>query len=847
MIGAGETHLDYLTREPVEGELLASRIAAGAISPEDAVQMGIEIGALLNRAHAREMVHGSLSPFTVAIDATGLHILAPPAIRDERGAPYRSPEQVRGEKPDWRSDIFAFGAILYELAAGRPPFSGQGAALDQAILNDRPPAPMQASSAGAALEGVIWGCLEKDPTARRQRIQNAVIELKFAGRGVRRPLAESPPLAPSAAPPMPLDAGYDARPEAPAAEADQVRFYPRPDYLPAEGGLGGWRFGVRFWAVLGGVLLLAACAVAAVLIFHRRPSEPVLRFALNMPENITYPGNPVVSPDGRYVTLSAVGPDGQRVLWLRPLDALRSVPIPGTEGGSTPFWSPDSQFIAFFAGRDLKKVQIDKWAVQKICDADSSPGGGAWNNDGTILFAPNPTDGLFRVPSVGGKPEPVLKPQTEKAEYSFLWPQFLPDTKHFLFFVLTGAQNTTGVYSGSLDSKDYSRVLATASNALYAGLAENDSRYHGFLLFISDRNLMGQAFNAAKLALQGNPVTLVEDIGSIASLSLAPVSVSNNSILVYQEVGRPTRQMVWTDRTGKFTAVAPDPAEWGPPRVAPDGRRAVAARRTATAEMEQADLILIQANGTTVPLTDTPSVHEVNPVWSPDGRRVAFAEAPARRLKGGAAENAEFNYDIFVKPVEDGKAELLYKSSFRKSPTDWSRDGHWLIFDNEAKGTGYDIWAYSFADRRSGPLVETVAEEHFGALSPNGKWLAYQSDESGRVEVYVQPFDGLDSGTKRRFQISQNGGGMPRWRGDGAELFFLTSAGRMMSAAVRETETSFEFDPPQVLFQTRPFPKTWNWFDVSSDGEHFLCNLPHEFSNSSRINVVSNWTEKLRD
>ncbi|MGO9258042.1 MAG: hypothetical protein ACLQU1_17275 [Bryobacteraceae bacterium] len=846
MTGAGETRRDYLTKEPVEGELLATRIAAGSISPEDALRLGIEIGSILNRVHARGMVHGSLSPFTVGISGTGVHILAAPAVPDERGAPYRSPEQVRGDGPDWRSDIFAFGALLYAMACGRRAFPGEGTELDRAILEEPPAALMPQAPACAAMQGVIAGCLEKDPNARRQRIQNAVIELKLARLGLRRPLPRDfqPSRSVSIAPQV--ETGLPSRSESPAPDSGAQRSYSRPGH-PSEGRPAmSFRLGIRFWAVAGAVLLLAASAIAAVLILNRPRVEPVLRFAVNPPENTTYPGSPVVSPNGRYLAISAVGPDGQRMLWLRPLDAPRAIPIPGTEGGSAPFWSPDSQYIAFFAGHDLKKVQIDKWNVQKICDSDSSPGGGAWNNDGTILFAPNLADGLFKVPSAGGKREPVLKPKPEESEFSFLWPQFLPDAKHFLFFVLTNAQDSTGVYSGSLDSKDYTRVLATATNGIYAGLPETDSRKHGYLLFMRDRNLMGQGFNASKLALQGDPVTLAEDIGSIASLSLAPVSVSNTSILVYQEVGRPTRQMVWIDRSGKFTAVAPEPAEWGPPRISPDGRRAVVARQSIIPATEQAGLTFIRNDGAIMPLNEAPLVDGINPVWSPDGGWIAFSEAPpaSPALPAGGEP---FNSGIFVMQLAGGKTTLVFRSPFRKKPTDWSRDGRWLIFDSEDLGTGHDIWAYSFTDHRAGPVVETVAEEHSGSLSPNGKWLAYQSGETGRTEVYVQSFEGLASGIKKRYRVSQAGGGLPRWRGDGTELFLLTASGRMMSVPVRAADSALEFGPPQMLFETRPIPKAWNWYDVSSDGQHFLFNLPHEFSNSSKINVVSNWTEKLKD
>ena len=833
MTGLLETHWDFLTREPVEGELLAARLAAGSVSPEEAFELGIEIGSVLNRAHGLGMVHGCLSPHTVAINRTGIHILAPPPVPGEHGAAYRSPEQTRGEPPDWRSDVFAFGALLYLLAGGRPAFEGEGAALDRAILEDSP-APLKDSPANAAMEKVIAGCLEKDPARRRQRVQNAVVELKFAAAGLRHPLPLE--IRPATLRGAPAQGKAAVFPLAGLSPRHRSAAQPRTAF--------GFR--TRLWATVGLVLLLAAGAVTAVLTVHRRPAEPVLRFALGPPENTSYPSSPAVSPDGKYLTLSAVGPDGQKMLWLRPLDALRSVPIPGTEGGTAPFWSPDSRYIAFFARRGLKKVQIDTWNIQTICDAGANPGGGSWNTVGSILFAPDLAGGLFQVPSAGGAPEPVLQPKSGKSEAAFLWPQFLPDGRRFLFFALTNSENSTGVYAGSLDSRDYSLVLVSASNAVYGASPQTGRNNLGYLLFVRDRNLMAQSFNLSKLALESQAVTLAEDTGSIASLSLAPISVSNTSILVYQQVGRPTRQLVWIDRSGRYTAVVPNPAEWGPPRIAPGGWRAVAAFQPANVDRSPADLMFIRSSGTTVPFTNTPALDEGNPVWSPDGQEVAFSEAvPSSHAP--RHENQPLPYDLFVRAVDGGGAELLFGNSFRKQPTEWSRDGRWLIFDSADPGTGHDIWAYSFPEQRAAPIVETAADEQFGALSPDGKWLAYQSDESGRPEVYVQSFAGLAPGAGTPYRLSQGGGGIPRWRADGAELFYLASTGQFMSVPVRNRGGALQFDPPQMLFQTRPVPKHWNWYDVSSDGRHFLFNLPYEFSSSSNINVISNWIPRLKD
>lgn len=834
------SELDFLTNEPLKGELLADRLARGPLPAEEALRYAIDIGSALHRAHAGGLVHGRLSPNSILIAGTRARILRPPQALDARSAPYRSPEQVRGESPDSRSDVFSYGAVLYEMVGGKCAFTGTGEDLNRAIV-EKPPAALNGKSpVHLAMEGVVAGCLAKDPAARRQRIQNAVIELKLASRSARPPAAAKGRELPSGSPPL---AAREAEAElVPSGEslAGKVK---RPtiglpqmvEYLPAASG----RFGWRFWALGIATIALVVTAFSAVLLLHKGPSAPVYSFEVAPPENTTYPGTPSVSPDGRYLTFSAVGPEGQRMLWLRPLDSERSTPLNGTEGGFAPFWSPDSRQIGFFAGKMLRKVAVGGGPAEAICPADARAGGGAWNQDGTIVFAPSLADGLYHVSAKGGKPEPLLKPNPAKSERAFLWPQFLPDSKHFLFYAMTDSRETTGVYAGTLAPAGYQILFPSETNAVYSTLADTESRKNGYLLFIHDRTLMGQAFDAAHLSLGGDPIALRDDIGALNSLSLAPISVSNNAVLVYQTVGRPTRQMVWMDREGKQIAAVKDPGEWGPPRISPDGNRAVVAKLGP--DGKNADLWLLDANGSATQFTDTP-VHEGSPVWSPDGTRVAFF------ILG----KAEGNFDLYVKSVNGGKVEPLYKSDSAKYPTDWSRDGGYLLFTTITPGAKADVWAVTTSDRRpadrhAGPILDTIYTEGYAVLSPDGQWLASQSDETGRNEVYVQPFDGITSGTKRRWTVSEGGGGLPRWRGDGKEIFYLTATGRVMAASVHPTGKVFEFDPPHMLFQTQPIPKLWNFYDVSPDGQRFLLNLPLELSNTSSITVVTSWTEKLKD
>ena len=834
MTDVSAKELEFLSNEPIAGESLADRLAQGGLPAEEALRFAIDIGSALNRAHKRGAVHGKLSPHAILLTAAGARIVRPIEGTDLSALPYRSPEQVSGQVPDWRSDIFSFGTLLYEMVSGRRAFPGDGATLDRAIL-ERPPATLMGKSPiHAAMEGVIAGCIEKDPLRRRQRAQNAVIELKLGGRALTR-MAGAPPRPVAEPQSEPVEASYtaegaDIRPKrprifTPARFPDEIQARPIPQK----------RQRLMLWLLLVVAALFIASGVWIALQFLR-PSQPVpvYKFPVAAPDNATY-RMPVVSPDGRYVVVQSEGPEGKPMLWLRSLDAMKPNLIPGTEGGFAPFWSPDSQDLAFFADKTLKRIHVSDGRAERICDAEPLPGGGTWNGNGTILFAPGQGATLFQVPASGGKPQPLLKLNADRFEHAHLWPQFLPDGKHFVFFVLSDSVAATGVYAGSLDSPSYIMLFQSQTNAVYSGLASADSSgKHGYLVYMRDRSLMGVGFNAGRLQVIGEPIPLQDDVGAVQSLSLAPVSISRNAILVYQNVAQATRQLSWMDRSGKQLAPVTEGGNWGPPRISPDGTRAVVAKREK--DKNDADLFMVDQSGKAVQFTSGPAT-KGSPVWSSDGSRIAYFS------------NADGNYDIVVSPSNAGtKAEPLLKSEQAKYPTDWSHDGKFLLFGVLSEASRSDVWAMSVADRHAGPVLDTIYSEGYAALSPDGKWLAFQSDESGRNQVYVQPFDGISRGTKRRYDIStEAGGGLPRWRADGQELFYMTNTGRMMSVNVHPEVVEFKNDPPQPLFQTRPIPNTWNLYDVAPDGQRFLLNLPLEWPTASPITVMTNWTEKVKE
>lgn len=823
----------YVVSELLDGETLRELQGGTALPVRKAVDFALQLARGLVAAHERGIVHRDLKPENIFITTDervkildfGLAKLIEPTdgpvafadmptlkINTDPGTVmgtigYTSPEQARGKAIDHRTDIFSFGCVLYEMLAGRRAFRGETLAdIIGAILKDDPPELSEINrQVPPGLVRVVRRCLEKAPAGRFQTASDLAFALE---------LLSVPSGAAVAAPEQ-------------AAATGQSSAVPRRKTV------------VREWIAWALAALLFAAAITFTLLYLRRPGKraEVVSFTIPAPEKLSYGDGFALSPDGRRMAFVLTGETRETTLWVRALDSVTAQQLSGTEGADFPFWSPDGRYIAFFAAGKLKKIEAAGGPTQILAEeVGEEPRGGAWGPDGTILFVPTVVRYLHKVSASGGPVTPVTEPDKSRDQTSHRWPWFLPDGRHFIYFSRSNRQDAEGLYVGSLDSRETKFLFSTKSRGAYVPAA--DAGAGGYLLFMRDQTLVAQAFDANKLQLSGEPFTVAEDVLSYPTntgpTGYASFSVSANGHLSYLSGKVLTTQLIWFDRAGKNLGPLEVEGAYTEQQLSPDGKRIVATRGDAAGR----DLWMIDiARRTPTRFTFDPA-SELSPVWSPRGDTVVFAS------------NRTGTHYLYKKSSRMAGGDILLSKTERGAyPDDWSKDGRFILYEQTGTETKFDIWILELSAegmplRPPSVFLQTKFDESHAQFSPDGRFVAYVSNESGRAEVYVQNFPGQDG----KWQISTDGGDQPQWRRDGKELFYIAADKTLMAVSV-STGDALEAGVPVPLFKTRvPSPTIStdkNHYLVTADGQRFLVSQLED-RNTQPITVVLNWAANLK-
>jgi Tol biopolymer transport system component len=692
---------------------------------------------------------------------------------------YMSPEQIEGKEADARSDIFAFGAVLYEMVAGKRPFSGKSQiSLASSILESDPqPVSDLKPNTPPAFEHVVTTCLQKSPEERYQSAQDIKLELQW--------IAADRPV--------------------PAVSAVSLSSSNKRERI--------------VWAAAVAAAILLGTAAG---IFLYRPAQSVhsFRTVINPPEKTTLnltgdsAGPPVLSPDGTSVAFAATGADGKTTLWIRPMNLVEARVLPGTDGAVFPFWSPDSRSLGFFADGKLKTIDIDSGSTQNVADAPYGRGG-TWGPGGVILYSPAPALSLIRVSAGGGTPTPITK-LDPALHTSHRWPFFLPDGKHFLYLAVhhdPSKSANNALYYASLDGRENRPLFRSQTDAVYAS---------GFLLFGRGDQLIAQPFDPAKGVLSGEPQNLAKGVMNDSSTWHMDASASNDGLLVFGSGASGDLQLVWMDRSSKeISTIAYKLNELLGAVLSTQGDRIALGIGGTQIDIWVLDL----ARGVRTRLTFGP-ISNMNPIWSPDGKWIAYTA-----VRSG-------HFDLSRKPSDgSGADEILFTDDHQITPTDWSRDGKNLLYSRCSLDGRCEIWALPLEGEHKPSLVAPQGTN--GRLSPDGRWLAYRSLESGQTEVYVMPF----GGGQGKWQVSANGGTQPQWSRDGKELYYMGTTYNLFVVPVANAGGSLQFGAAQKLVSTWSAPQVF--YDVSPDGKKILLDRVAQQVSQS-VTVVTNFTAGLK-
>jgi serine/threonine protein kinase/Tol biopolymer transport system component len=816
----------FVVSELLVGSELRDRLNEGPLPLRKTLDYAQQIVSGLAAAHERGITHRDLKPENLFItkddrvkildfglakvrpqetnmhgseDATRKALTDPGVVMGTVG--YMSPEQVRGGSSDHRSDIFSFGVILYEMLTGRRAFGGDSLVETMhSILKDDILEPEESGARiPPALDKLMRRCLEKKPEHRFYSAH----DLGFALDAVASPTTASGSGLTAAVQSFKDD---DAEPA-------------RPDWLSRA----AW--------VAAAVFLISTLIFGGLYLRQEQPRRQTIRFDIAPPEKTAFNESFALSPDGQMIAFVTRGATGETSLWVRPFASVAVRQLPGTEGAAFPFWSPDSRGIGFFAGGRLKKIDAAGGPAQTLADASSDSRGATWSPDGTIIFAPNTTSPLMRVPASGGTVSELTKLDTEAGQTSHRWPAMLPDGKHLLYFGRGGALDKQGIFSTSIESPDPKLVMSSTVRGVFATM---DGA--GFLLFLREGTLMAQRFDPGTSKLSGDATPMVENLlsfpGEVGPTAYSAVSAEAGN-LVYRTGDQQTTQLTWYDRSGKALETISEPGGYHELSISKDDRKVLFGRNEGSGPQD----VYLQdlARGSATRLTFDPA-NDGTAVLSPDETQVIFY---SNRL----GKNSFYRKSA----SGAGADEHVLTDENAVYPDHWSRDGKYLLYErNGGAQTKMDLWVLPMTeDPKPFPYIESPFEEAHAQFSPDGRWIAYASNESGRPEVYIQSFPAGGG----KWQISTTGGDQVQWRADGKELFYIAPDRSLMAVAIADGAT-MDVGKPVVLFQTfvplSGITDDRNNYVPSRDAQRFLVDTLVDAGSTQPLIMVLNWADELK-
>ncbi len=796
---------DYLVMECVEGETLAKRLEKGPLPLEQVLRFGAQVADALDKAHRAGIVHRDLKPGNIMLTATGAKLLdfglakpAAPLVTEatltvavqttpvtQEGTivgtfQYMSPEQVEGKDIDGRSDIFSLGAVLYEALTGKKAFEGKTQLSVASAILEKDPAPITAAK-------------PLTPPALNHVIQKC--------------LAKTPDERWQSASDLGAELKWIAGGSGQTAVAAQM-----PSAKKSRETLA--------WGVAGALAI--ALVVGAFWWRNSKPQEQTMYF----PAPLSSPARDIaVAPNGHTVAVVTYLESARKnALWIYELGAPTARSLPGTEGATYPFWSADGRSLGFFADAKLKKLEVSGGPVQTVCDAPMARGG-TWNKDGVIVFTPQVRGGLYKVQASAGTPAPISEPDWSRGETSHRWPMFLPDGKHYLYLAanFAGQKGVDAIFVGSLDSKEKRFVIEGSANAAYAA--------PGYLLYYKDKTLLAQRFDLKGFALTGEPATILADIQYLPQVKQAAFSASDSGMLAAQSGAGVTRsQPLWFDRKGNGMGLVGKPDVYGNVSIAPNGK-SVAVDKTEIGSENNIDIWTYELDRNRAKRFSFGPGLTMAPMWSPDGSRLLYT-----------ANRQLVTQVLFMKNADGTQEEkrIMEHDKGGTAPNDWSRDGKYILYS-----TASELGFVTFPELKDSLFLRaSPSVVRNGQFSPDGKWVAYASNETGRWEIFVTSFPDA----RGKWQVSTGGGEQPRWRGDGKELFYLSSDGKVMAAPVM-AGAKFDAGTPTALFQATPRQPVVSAdlfvYDVSRDGQRFLINTPVKQGETQPMSILLNWTAKL--